>query len=530
MKVHVNAHPHYQNSIGYMPQLSRLQNLRSLFFSTHPDAAAFIVVAGPDSAMDEPSMLILKYLFAPSTGPAVLQPEASSSIAALDDVFLVVFRDSAVVYTGSTSSQGCDCIIRTALSWPGTEIVQLPDKINPQDAKAEDFKARSFVEATYGLAGGLIGLLFDSNKHAEAAPKRLSKAQSLVETWPLVQATALESHGMRSRGFFSATRTIVPCGDSLLRAVLDVDGTTMMDLVGKAVPRLTSHFYRSLKLLQSPFWSSCGHSLGHDASKWQMRQASPAAAQLSEAKVAEDLLMLREFAALQQEGVLRLPSAQALLEVPPDRAGCWMGMRTALLPATLWAAAAASGGKGGDGPGSDDAAASKGIDRAPSIGQAGPAGTLATHAVVRGHDPSSGLQLARTVILRAGGQERGDSGSNAAVSAALSALQKGHTLAQKAMASCMARCARPASGAAGAGGVLDAGPRLVRLAAAALAALTRAWGFPAIAETLGREAIQTAKSTLQVAIDVTNAAGQLECSVRATPAGCYGSADAGKAG
>ena len=206
-----------------------------------------------------------------------------------------------------------------------------------------------------------------------------------------------------------------------------------------------------------------------------------------------------------------------------------MGMRTALLPATLWAAAA-SGGKGGDGPGSDDAAASKGIDRAPPIGQAGPAGTLATHAVVRGHDPSSGLQLARTVILRAGGQERGDSGSNAAVSAALSALQKGHTLAQKAMASCMARCARPASGAAGAGGELDAGPRLVRLAAAALAALTRAWGFPAIAETLGKEAIQTAKSTLQVAIDVTNAAGQLECSVRATPAGCSGSVDAEKAG
>jgi len=458
-----------------------------------------------------------------------------SDDAVIDDMFIVVTRSTVTIFAGDSSKAGFERILEIIKDWPGAQCLYVPETFAAQESVAEEYKARCFVEHTYRLSD--VGIIADPTMARSQVPasRSVNTCAEIIEMWPIVQASALESHGMRSRGFFSATRTVRNAALACLECVGIIDGHALMHLVESVAPRAISHFRRSMEVLQCPFWLGCAESA--DA----RHLAYAASHSLTEDMVADEVAMLSEFSRatqLQHEpsasssaGAGRLDpllpvsddktSAESTIgalalaaHAAADHAGCWFGSRTAQLVQSLF--------PGGVEP--LDSRCSGGVP----LGSSGLGGGPAVHAVLVAHDPASGIKIGRTILLhQASGADIGViaevSSTSLGAACSLGALQRGHSLAIEAL------CAEdaPVNGSSRTDELHEKEKTidvvlhgdLAAIAAACFRGLVKAWRFPSVVEAIGKDAARAAMESARVILEMFNAAGQLECVVQAYAAG-----------
>lgn len=364
--------------------------------SSTPDTP-LMIIGGVDSQAHPLHESVVKYLALGAHD--VHEPTLQPAVAALDDSVLLLQRRQATVINSLVD--GTDSTHLHGLSnLRGAEYHTVSAKERDDDGEVSElYKVLSFVDAAQRFASSSIAVPLTTTGgpkagSASAVPwtTALTAAAGQVETWPLVQAYALQDVG--PGGFFSMKHKVVDVGDALVQVIGHVDA--------HALKRLLRQGRSTLARQWRAFESAPTH----------VRNFSRRGNVLTVESVAEPLASYFEFAAMQGSGnsannynnggglaagshpMLR---RQASLLVGRFTSAAYTTGGAASSIDASWRMsicgyeAACSGNVYGSGIGAD-IAEQQGAPTAMAL--------LPVHAIAEVDDPSTGLRACRTLLLR----------------------------------------------------------------------------------------------------------------------------------
>lgn len=192
----------------------RLERLRCATLVSH--APALLLVGGVDARHSTTSKQLLHWLLANASGLAATGVRAHEPT---DEAMLVLTRHDVRLYL--VREHYADSLALLVSLWPNLRLWLSPQT---DDAEViEEHKARAFVQMVRDLPA--LGLAL--------TPEALgSGASSCVESWPIVQAFALQDFASDGGGFFlSASKRLLPLEAEVMPLLFEADAAGVRQLV-----------------------------------------------------------------------------------------------------------------------------------------------------------------------------------------------------------------------------------------------------------------------------------------------------------
>lgn len=209
---------------------SRAQRLQKLCEDEHLNSLVFIL--GLDSRRNKLDEKVFFWLFKGMSGSEKL--ESSYLPLSYEEVAWVVTPYSIDIFIGSACGDKKDTdkiyeeILNISSSWKGVNLYRVTEEEIQDSEEAETTKVLWFIRRMRKLIGdtGACG--------------------SAIETWPLIQAYALDMFGL---GFFSASHSPRDVSQSIVKLFAEFDSTVIHSLIFDSIPRLENSFIQTVDLI-----------------------------------------------------------------------------------------------------------------------------------------------------------------------------------------------------------------------------------------------------------------------------------------
>ncbi|TYZ61637.1 hypothetical protein PybrP1_007437 [[Pythium] brassicae (nom. inval.)] len=330
-------------------RVQRLQALCGRPATTPPDKQfdALLLIGGVDSFHSALSQAALKFLFLGACGQELLGEQViSQQHERLEDVVLLLTAQRAIIFYSSEGDAAAK-ILPMISRWRTVQEVTVHDAMDLDEQEAR--KIRALRDMVAGIER--IGIPYGVDPHDAG---RDLEDPMVPEKWPLIQSYALEtqeSGGGSGSGFFTMNHQVVNASCRLRDVLAALDAFSAKRALQESAPLLQHHFDQFLMKLD--------HAESPEA-----RDAR------SETEIGEDLLSFFEFGTMQF-------AARGLEPLPSRGSRVLFGKRTGNL-----------------------ALSSSNTAHLKDAG--GARGRAATHMLVQGEDPFSGVRFARTYFLSTG--------------------------------------------------------------------------------------------------------------------------------
>uniref|UniRef100_A0A8C4QN82 Uncharacterized protein n=1 Tax=Eptatretus burgeri TaxID=7764 RepID=A0A8C4QN82_EPTBU len=194
---------------------TRLCRLQALLKKTGTDG--LLCVLGIDSRCSKGSTELANYLLLGfyDRSRSMSCPRGISE-ETLEDVMILVKVDSVHIYCNPINYK---VLLPTIVSWRNLRVHCMNnDEYEDQEAAAEEFKIRSFVEMVHLCR--TIGVPSGTNGPSQVCDSLV------VERWPIIQAFALEAIGA-GRGFFTMNHMVVDLNANLHQVYNQMDPVSL---------------------------------------------------------------------------------------------------------------------------------------------------------------------------------------------------------------------------------------------------------------------------------------------------------------
>ena len=234
----------------------RLRTLRETVFAVAaphggPPIDAFMLVAGIDSRDDGVNAAMLNYLLTGNVERTLKNVAGTGTADALDDVMIVLYRDTGVTVVYATP-QAASLLCPLTSLWPLTRLIIQPLPHFEDAAKFEEHKMLWFRRLADESAVG-IGMVMSPRKPsastttAQKSSSDTANPKDIVEAWPIVQSYAVDAQG--GRPFFTLAHSVVDV-TSRCRAMTDplsasfalADSFDVLSTWMSAVPNIKQQF------------------------------------------------------------------------------------------------------------------------------------------------------------------------------------------------------------------------------------------------------------------------------------------------
>jgi hypothetical protein len=218
--------------MSYNSELSASRALRLQKLCEELGLSSLVFILGLDSRRNKLDEKIFFWLFKGMSGSEKL--ESSYLPLSYEEVAWIVTPHSIEIFIGSACGDKKDTdkiyeeILSVSSAWKGANLYRVTDQEISDSEEAETTKVLWFIRRMRKLLGptGLCG--------------------AAIETWPLIQAYALDTFGL---GFFSTSHSPRDVSGSIVHLFAEFDSTVTHSIIFDSIPRLENSFIQTADLI-----------------------------------------------------------------------------------------------------------------------------------------------------------------------------------------------------------------------------------------------------------------------------------------